>query len=209
MSDPLDRSGERMVPEGADAYTFWEHVYRYRFALQFAAGRRVLDIACGMGYGAAAMLRAGAKSVTGVDIDPDICAYVTRCHGISTQAGSAEKIPLSDASVDVVVSFETIEHVREPAVFLWECRRVLVPNGVIVISTPNRDVCRRITPHNPFHCSELGAAELAALLETSFSPVRYYAQRLLSAPWWDLRGGTSVARPPMNGRRGGSGAWAG
>jgi hypothetical protein len=64
-----------------------------------------------------------------------------------------------------------------------------------VISTPNRDVYRRIAPHNPFHCSELGASEFAALLETSFSPVRYYAQRLLTAPWWDLRGAAADSWP--------------
>lgn len=188
MSESLDSTAERMIPTDADAYTFWEHIYRYRFALDYVRGKRVLDIACGSGYGTAAIARAGAKSVLGVDIDPKVCAYVSRHYGVPTAVGSAENIPLPDASVDVVVSFETIEHVPSPALFVEQCHRVLVPGGVLVISTPNREVYRELSPHNPYHHSELDAGEFASVLDRGFFDVTYYAQRLLGAPWWDWRG---------------------
>src|SRR6266478_574902 len=131
-----------MVPEKADKDTFWEHIYRYRFATQFVAGRTVLDIACGEGYGAAALSEAGATKVVGVDISPETCLHATQKYGIETRIGAGEKIPLDSSSIDVVVSFETIEHVRNPKVFLDECHRVLRPNGSLVISTPNHDSAR-------------------------------------------------------------------
>jgi 2-polyprenyl-3-methyl-5-hydroxy-6-metoxy-1,4-benzoquinol methylase len=68
-SEPAEYT-ERMVPEEAHARTFWEHIGRYRFARDFVRGRRVLDIACGEGYGAAALARAGAASVIGIDVSP-------------------------------------------------------------------------------------------------------------------------------------------
>src|SRR5690242_18456144 len=107
-------AGERMVPEVADQSTFWEHVYRYAFACHFVAGKRVLDVACGEGYGAAALQRVGAASVVGVDVSELACSHVRSKYGLDARAGGAEQIPLADNSVDVVVSFETIEHVRNP-----------------------------------------------------------------------------------------------
>ena len=96
-------AGERMVPEVADQSTFWEHVYRYAFASRFVAGKRVLDIACGEGYGAAALQKAGAASVVGVDASDLACSHARSKYGLDARAGSAEQIPLPDNSVDVVI----------------------------------------------------------------------------------------------------------
>src|ERR1700722_8417852 len=115
-----DNGGERMVPESADTLTFWEHIYRYGFALHYVPGKRVLDIACGEGYGAASLQKAGAAQVIGVDVSESACSHARGKYGIDARVGSAEKIPLPDKSVDVVVSFETIEHVRDPGRFLDE-----------------------------------------------------------------------------------------
>src|ERR1035437_10505448 len=107
-------TGERMVPESADLFTFWEHVYRYAFASRFVKGKRVLDIACGEGYGAAALQKAGAAHVIGVDISESVCLHARSKYGLDARRGTAEQIPLPDRSVEVIVSFETIEHVPEP-----------------------------------------------------------------------------------------------
>ena len=132
MPNHMEYTGERMVPQGADECIFWEHVERYRFASQFVRGKRVLDIASGEGYGGAAMLAAGAKSLIGVDISREAVSHARECYGIDARVGSAEEIPLADASIDVLISFETIEHVPKPDLFLDECLRVLSPGGLLV-----------------------------------------------------------------------------
>jgi ubiquinone/menaquinone biosynthesis C-methylase UbiE len=187
MAEILDYTGERMVPEKADAYTFWEHIYRYRFAAAFVNNKRVLDIACGEGYGAAALMRAGAASVIGVDVSPEACEHATRRYGIETRVGDAHNIPLANSSVDTIVSFETIEHVSKPEKFLDECVRVLAPGGQIIISTPNRDSYLKNAPKNPYHQNELDEKEFVTLIVTRFSKATFYTQRPSSASWWSLR----------------------
>ena len=120
---------ERMVPDEAHARIFWEHIARYRFAKDFVSGKRVLDIACGEGYGAAALAKAGAASVTAVDISAEICEHARQKYNLDARAGDAQAIPLPDRSIELIVSFETIEHVDAPANFLGECARILVPEG--------------------------------------------------------------------------------
>lgn len=192
---PLERTGERMVPESSDGSTFWEHVYRYAFACRFVAGKRVLDVACGEGYGAAALRAVGAANVIGVDISSEACDHARRKYGIDARLGSAEQIPLADASVDVVVSFETIEHVPDPAQFLAECRRVLATGGQLIISTPNKDVYSRPERgwSNPYHCSEMTEEEFISSLGLCFQGIRLYTQRPHRAAWWSSRALTAEA----------------
>ena len=191
----LDFTGERMVPEKAADVTFWEHIYRYRFALPFVKGKRVLDIACGEGYGSAALQKAGAASVIGVDISPETCAHAHRKYGIDARVGDATKIPLPDNSVDVVVSFETIEHLENPGGFVDECARVLAKDGVAIISTPNLEVYRASSGENPFHFSEMSESEFVELLESRFEHCTLYSQRSQRAAWWSLRGLSSPTWP--------------
>lgn len=180
-------TGERMVPEDADRNTFWEHIYRYRFALPYVHGKRVLDIACGEGYGAAALQQAGAASVTGVDISLEACEHASKRYGITTKVGDVKNIPLPNKSLDVVVSFETIEHTDNPDLFLDECVRVLVPSGKLVISTPNLDSRDESAQKNPFHLKELSAKEFVAALENRFQKVEIFTQRPKMAAWWSAR----------------------
>lgn len=191
-----DNQGERMVPETSGVTVFWEHVYRYAFAARFARDRIVLDVACGEGYGSAAMLKAGAKSVIGVDLSGEACDHARRKYGIDARQGSAESLPLGDASVDLVVSFETIEHLTNPSRFVDECARVLGPGGMLVVSTPNRKVYARpeIRP-NPFHCSEMDEPEFREVLKSQFSNVTLYTQRPFSASFWSLRAFASDSTP--------------
>jgi SAM-dependent methyltransferase len=178
---------ERMVPEEAHARIFWEHIARYRFAKDFARGKRVLDIACGEGYGAAALAKAGATSVVGVDISHEACDNARQKYGLDARQGDAQVIPLPDRSIDLVVSFETIEHIDDPITFLSECTRVLAPAGTLIVSTPNRPVYSGEGRQNPFHRLEFNEEEFVELLRVRFKSVRLYTQFPQSAAWWSLR----------------------
>ncbi len=184
MASTMDNTGERMIPEASDSNVFWEHLYRYKFATQYAIGRRVLDVACGEGYGAAALLSAGAASVIGVDISAEACSHAREKYGLDARVGSATSLPLPDRSIDLIVSFETIEHVPEPARFVQECARVLAPSGVLVISTPNVEAYNpeRDPANNPFHCSEMTGTEFSTLLISNFRSHRLFSQVVLTAP---------------------------
>ena len=108
-----------------------EHLHRYLLAAELAKGRRVLDIACGEGYGSD-LLSQVARLVVGVDIAIEAFEHASlRYHrpNLKFVAGSCTTIPLASGSVDVVVSFETLEHVAEHEAMLKEVRRVLVPSG--------------------------------------------------------------------------------
>jgi SAM-dependent methyltransferase len=157
-----------------------EHYHRYLFALQFCRGKVVLDIACGEGYGSA-LIGGVASQVTGVDIAGDAVRHAAasyRTDNVSFAVGECADIPLADASVDVVVSFETLEHVADQNKFLREIKRVLRPEGVLVISTPNTDVYKEIlTEANPFHVKELNEAEFRSILGENFTDFRLFGQR--------------------------------
>jgi SAM-dependent methyltransferase len=181
----MDNTGERMVPEYSDANTFWEHIHRYSFAAKWVRDKRVLDIASGEGYGCYGLLGAGAKSVIGVDINASACAHAARKYKIDVRVGSAEAIPLETGSVDVAVSFETIEHVPNPDRFVHEISRVLTPDGLFIISTPDKNL---YSPpgkeRNPYHCSEMAPEEFQTLLRSTFSKISLFGQRPYSAKWW-------------------------
>ena len=187
INTTLEYTGERMIPEKAEHSTFWEHIYRYKFATHYVRGKRVLDIACGEGYGSAALGRSGAKSVIGVDISEKACLYAKEKYGIETYVGNACQIPLKDNSVDIVISFETIEHIENPLQFIAECFRVLTNNGQILISTPNKETYLAGQAVNPFHCSEMTEEEFAALLDKYFHDLRFFTQCPTQFSWWSIR----------------------
>ncbi len=151
----LEYTGERLVPGKGGEALFREHEARYIFAGKFVRGMRVLDVACGSGIGTQYLLQAGAHSCIGLDIDRAATDYATAkykdCIFIRCDATS---LCVAKASVDVIVSFETIEHVKEQKAFLLECRRVLRPGGTLVCSTPNRALSRW-GDANPFHLSRV------------------------------------------------------
>ena len=154
---------------------YGEHLVRYRAADQLTSGKRVLDIACGSGYGTA-LLAQNAKYVFGVDLDASAIEYADKNYAgqnIKFTLGSATKIPLPDASVETVVSFETIEHVEEYQEFLAEIRRVLTPDGLLILSTPN-DIA--FPESNVFHVHEFVRKELIRELKKQFSHIEEYFQ---------------------------------
>jgi hypothetical protein len=195
MADELTFTGERFVP-GIEGEIVYEHVHRYAFARRYAAGRRVLDAACGEGYGSA-ILAGAAREVVGVDIDPATVAHARASYAsvrnLSFVEGSAAKLPLPDASVDLVVSFETIEHLEagDQPRMLAEFARVLADGGALVLSAPNRPEYSESRGYvNPFHRHEHDRAELDRLLDAHFPARAWHAQRVwLGSTVWREGGG--------------------
>ncbi|MDO1527635.1 methyltransferase domain-containing protein [Fulvimonas sp. R45] len=177
----MEFTGERYLPSESGQIRH-EHMHRYAWCRPLASGRVVLDIACGEGYGSA-MLAAHAARVVGVDISPEAVEHARRtyAHGDNLEylQGDAAAIPLPDASVDMVVSFETIEHHDRHEEMMCEIRRVLRPDGILVMSSPNRVVySEKAGYHNEFHVKELDFHEFDVLLRRHFGSIRYYGQRL-------------------------------
>ena len=190
MSNPNAFTGERYVP-GVVGEIAYEHCHRYAFARRFARGRRVLDAACGEGYGVALLADASA-SVIGIDIDAGVIAAAAKRYGdlrnVRFASASVVELPLSDRSVDVVVSFETIEHIgaTDQTRMLAEFARVLAPTGLLVLSSPNRPEYSDARDYvNPFHVHELDRDELSRLLDAEFPARLWFRQRryLGSAIW--------------------------
>jgi SAM-dependent methyltransferase len=180
-------TGERFLPEVRGAI-FFEHWHRYAVTAPLVRGKRVLDAACGEGYGTS-LLASSAASAVGVDVSSDAIAHASERYAgpnVRFVASSVTRLPLADASVDAVVSFETIEHLAEQREMLAEFRRVLTHDGVLVISSPNRPVYNQdADAANHFHVRELDRDELADLLAPGFPQQAWYAQRVLaqSAIW--------------------------
>jgi SAM-dependent methyltransferase len=174
-------TGERFEPEYMHGQIMEaEHLSRYAWAAQFAAGRRVLDAACGAAYGSAMLVAAGAREVVGIDVEEDVVAAAREkvTSGARFDVGDLRELPYEDDEFDLITCFEAIEHVAETELVLDELRRVLRPEGLLVLSTPNRDV---YTPGNPFHLRELTPNELEAELGRRFGSVALYRQHTWAA----------------------------
>ncbi len=181
VSEPFEAPAfgpvERFVREDAQGTPLEaEHEARYRWATEIVGDREVLDAGCGMGYGTAALAGAGAKRAVGVDISQGaILDARERFGGVGEfVAGDLHELPFEDDSFDVVVCFEAAVHVRYPERALDELRRVLRPEGVLLLSVPNAAV---YPPGNPFHLHEYLPDEVEAALVRRFANVRLYRQQ--------------------------------
>jgi SAM-dependent methyltransferase len=169
-------TGERVIPGEVDVDLLNEHMARYTFAARLARGKRVLDAGCGAGYGTAELARA-AQRVVGVDRAPEAIEFARAhyaAHNVSFEEASCESLPHADASFELVVAFEVIEHLEDWRGFLRETRRVLVPNGQLVVSTPNKlyyTESRGVDGANPFHVHEFDFEEFRAELTAVFPHV--------------------------------------
>jgi SAM-dependent methyltransferase len=168
---------ERFVPEEAPGSLIEaEHEARYRWAAPAVQGRAVLDAGCGVGYGTAILAGAGAARAVGIDISPEAIEHAHDRYGEAGGfvVGDLQALPFADDTFAAAVCFEAIEHVADPSRALDELRRVLRPDGLLLISSPNRDV---YPPGNPFHVHEYRPAELEEALALRFGNVRLYRQR--------------------------------
>lgn len=181
MSDKLKFTGERFLP-GASGEIWYEHWHRYHFAAKLVAGREVLDVACGAGYGSA-LLATQARHVVGADISSETIqhaqAVYARASNLEFRQADCAALPFADASFDAVISFETIEHIEAQGKFLDEARRVLRPEGLFILSSPNKlEYSDRRQCVNPYHLRELYRDELAVLLASRFPHTTWFGQRM-------------------------------
>ena len=181
-------NGERLIinqnwlPE-----TIMEHLHRYQFAReQVREHDVVLDAACGTGYGSGILAEKAGK-VYGIDISEDAVQYASErysAENISFQTMSVEKLEFPDNFFDVVVSFETIEHVEHEIQkkFLAEIKRCLKPKGILIMSMPNDDLYRFLSGDqydNPFHVADLTQEGFKKILREQFRHIAFYYQNVI------------------------------
>jgi SAM-dependent methyltransferase len=187
-STAMPFTGERFTPECVREI-WYEHWHRYAFARRLVAGKRVLDAACGEGYGSA-MLAKVARDVVGVDIDEASIAHARARYGATAnlryERRDATALDFAAASFDIVTCFETLEHVEAQETMLDGFRRLLADDGVLIVSSPDKHTYSEVAGfRNEFHVRELYRNELLAHLKPRFADVRLYGQKLLfdSAIW--------------------------
>ena len=136
---------ERVVPDALNSNVLFQknildqHVERYKFAARYVERKRVLDAACGVGYGSELLFKSGATSVVGIDLDPDTVIYADKRYGeqgITFIVDDLDCVTFEASSADVVVSFETVEHLDNPRRFLRMVSNALTDNGLLIASVP-------------------------------------------------------------------------
>jgi 2-polyprenyl-3-methyl-5-hydroxy-6-metoxy-1,4-benzoquinol methylase len=182
MSTSPKWTGERLVPSVlSDVAT--EHLARYSFCLDLVKDKIVLDAACGEGYGTY-LLSASAKIITGIDIDASIVKHAQlkyKNSNISFITGSVLQTPFADQTFDVIVSFETLEHLPEHEAMLQEFKRILKPQGLLIISTPDtEEYSHKPNRHNPYHKKELSLPAFEELVAGYFANSFFFGQQTIS-----------------------------
>ena len=175
----MEFTGERAIPGKTDPDLMNEHWARYAFAEALVGSKRVLDAGCGVGYGAARLAEVAAE-VVALDQarDPLTAGGKQYSHPrLRFVQGDCTRFPFADSSLDAVVAFEVIEHLDEWKALIEESRRVLVPAGQFIVSTPNRLYYgeAREDP-NPFHVHEFTYDEFREELGRCFPHVMLFLE---------------------------------
>ena len=174
-------TGERVIPGQVDADLLNEHLARYAFAARLSRRKQVLDAGCGAGYGSAELARSAA-SVLGIDSSAEAIAFARAQYpapNLRFEEADCTALPAADGSIDLVVSFEVIEHLQDWRGFLREARRVLSPAGQFIVSTPNKryySESRGCSGPNPFHVHEFEFEEFRAELGEVFPHVSLFLE---------------------------------
>jgi ubiquinone/menaquinone biosynthesis C-methylase UbiE len=147
-------SHERAHQDEANNVTYQRCQYAYEFAKPLIAGKKILDVGCGLAYGTA-MMAESASAITGIDYDQEtVNDNVKRYHSITNlefKQGAIPPLPFPDESFDVVTAFQFIEHIHPRKEFIKESLRVLKPGGYLLVTTPN---IKKSLARNPFHVHE-------------------------------------------------------
>ncbi len=203
MSDALEFTGERFTPECVREICY-EHFHRYALATRWCADKHTLDAACGEGYGSA-LLATTASAVEAVDICAKTVAHARQRYGqvegLHFQVADCTSLPFADEEFECVVSFETLEHLDAQDQLLAEFRRVLKPDGLLVLSSPDKAVYSdQKNASNEFHIKELYRPELEALIGRHFSAWRLLGQKLMfHSAIWSLDGVENVSLDQLAG----------
>ena len=174
---PLPLTGERTLPDVPEEnYWFRRHLVVYEWIAGRIAGRRVVDMACGEGYGSDA-LAGCAASVVGVDANPEAHEHARLRYRRPNLRFERDLVESFAEPCDAVVFLQTIEHVQDPGAILEHFKSMLAPGGVAFVSTPN---LLTLAPpgaeksDNPWHVKEYRADEFRELCEQSFDSVELY-----------------------------------
>lgn len=187
----IEWTGERCVPWTDDLQVVYEHLHRYHFAAELRPEGEVLDVGSGEGYGSAILARS-AKTVVGVDVDPASIEHSRLNHSQENlrfvQASALElEGQFPDCSFDLVVCFELIEHVHEQQQVVATMARVLREDGLLLISTPDRDPYNEARGEaNPYHLRELDREEFEDLLREHFPNVSLWGQSAVTGSYIGL-----------------------
>jgi SAM-dependent methyltransferase len=207
---PLELTGERTLPDvPAENYWYRRHLVVYEWIGARVIGKRVIDLACGEGYGSEVLSR-GAASVLGVDANPDAHEHARlryRRQNLSFQRGMVE-LHGEPGAYDAVVFLQTIEHVQDPAAVLRHFRSLLAPGGAAYISTPN---LLTLAPpgaeksENPWHVKEYRWEEFDELCRGVFDSVEllglFHARKLrvheraLALGWDRVHAALRITKP--------------
>jgi GT2 family glycosyltransferase/SAM-dependent methyltransferase len=187
----MNQELERFEPASGGGRISYEHLHRYAICRDRVVGQRVLDVACGEGYGSNLLAKVAAE-VTGLDIDPkaiDRAKKRFRAENLKFVTADCCEMPFEEKSFDFVVANEMIEHIPDHGAFIEEVKRILAPGGMLLVSTPNKPVYNRYKTPNPFHVSEMDIPEFRDLLERHFKHVHLTGLRMaLVSAGFDIDG---------------------
>jgi 2-polyprenyl-3-methyl-5-hydroxy-6-metoxy-1,4-benzoquinol methylase len=174
---PLSLTGERTLPDiPQENYWFRRHLAVYEWIARAVSDLRVLDMACGEGYGSDSLAGTAAK-VTGVDANPEAHEHARLRYRRENLSFVLDLVETYTEPAEAIVFLQTIEHVHEPLKLLEHFKRTLTPTGVAYLSTPN---VRTLAPKgalrsdNPWHVHEYRAEEFEQLCADTFSSVQMY-----------------------------------
>ena len=174
--------GERFIPGAPESEIDLEHFHRYLATAEIVHDKRVLDMACGTGYGSHLLSKTAAE-VVGLDISVEAVAFAASrfsSPNLRYVQGDCTAPPFEDHSFDTIVSFETLEHITNHDAFLDACKRLLKPGGALIISTPERGRYNaQLASPNEHHLKELTEHEFHQLLKARFQNVCLAGQRVV------------------------------
>lgn len=180
----MEYTGERFIPDSDGLEIEAEHMHRYKAISSCIKNMNILDAGCGTGYGSFLMSQY-AKNVTGIDISSETVQWCndhyTAQQNLKFIQGSLNSLPFDDSVFDCIVIFEVIEHVEKVIQdqFILEAKRILKPNGVLVMSTPNKSIYTdKSGYHNPYHISEFYSDDYKEYLYREFEFVKMFNQSL-------------------------------
>ncbi len=176
----LYKSNERIIPGSVSQAALSEHFARYLFAKKYSQGKRVLNVASGCGYGSE-ILNSSAREIFNIDISEQLVAYGNLNYGNYKNhflTMDAQKMAFPDKYFDLIVTFETFEHLPKYSNFLTECHRVLKDNGKIILSMPNKKITSPSfdKPVNMFHFKEWTIEEFERIIDGKYQIDRFYGQ---------------------------------
>ncbi|MBJ7472115.1 MAG: class I SAM-dependent methyltransferase [Solirubrobacteraceae bacterium] len=175
---PLELTGERTLPDvPIENYWYQRHVVVYRWIAEQVANKRVIDMACGEGYGSDLLAAAGAAKVTGVDANPEAHEHARLRYVRPNVSFARELVEEYEEPCDAIVFLQTVEHVQEPEKLLERFLSILAPGGVLYVSTPNVITLAgkgNERSDNPWHVYEYKPDEFEALCRKVTPNVEMY-----------------------------------